>query len=100
MGSTMTSERFEKNYRNQQKLKCGLRVKWEEFRILWGRQELNRYKANYNNTSGDGKTSCSYCGLYTEDENTFTLTAMLPKHSGRTHLSGMKVLLVCLRLYC
>ena len=66
--STMTSERFEKIYRNQQKLKCGLRVKWEEFRILWGRQELNRYKANYNNPSGDGKTSCSYCGLYTEDE--------------------------------
>ena len=69
--STMTSERFEKIYRNQQKLKCGLRVKWEEFRILWGRQELNRYKANYNNPSGDGKTSCSYCGLYTEDEKMF-----------------------------
>ena len=66
--STMTSERFNKLYKNLRKLKCGLRVKWQEFRIIWGRQELNRYKLNYNNTSGDSKTTCSYCGHYTEDE--------------------------------
>ena len=33
-----------------------------------GRQELNRYKANYSNTRGDNKTTCSYCGHYIEDE--------------------------------
>ena len=33
--STMISERFDKLYKNQMKLKCGLRVKWEELRILW-----------------------------------------------------------------
>ena len=64
----MTSERFDKLYKNQSKLRCGLRTKWEEFRILWGRQELNRYKANYSNTRGDNKTTCSYCGHYVEDE--------------------------------
>ena len=66
--TTMTSERFDKLYKNQSKLRCGLRIKWEEFRILWGRQELNRYKANYSNTRGDNKTTCSYCGHYIEDE--------------------------------
>merc|ERR1712120_94545 len=66
--STMTSERFEKIYRNQQKLKCGLRVKWEEFRILWGRQELNRYKSMYANQGGDMSTACSYCREEIETE--------------------------------
>ena len=66
--TTMTSERFDKVYKNQSKLRCGLRTKWEEFRILWGRQELNRYKENYSNMRGDNKTTCSYCGHYIEDE--------------------------------
>ena len=64
---TMTSERFDKLYRKLGKLKCGLRVKWQEFRIIWGRQELNRYKAIYNNPR-DSITTCSYCGQYTENE--------------------------------
>ena len=34
---TFTSERFDKLYRNISKLKCNLRVKYEDFRILWGR---------------------------------------------------------------
>ena len=65
--TTMTSERFDKFYRRLGKLRCGLRVKWQEFRIIWGRQELNRYKAIYNNPE-DSITTCSYCGHYTEDE--------------------------------
>ena len=66
--STFTPERFDKLYRNQSKLRCGLRIKYEELRVLWGRQELNRYKSKYNNLRGDNKTSCSYCGQFIEDE--------------------------------
>jgi len=66
--TTYTSERFEKVYKNQSKLRCGLRIKYEELRIIWGRQELNRYKSKYNNFRGDNNTSCSYCNQSIEDE--------------------------------
>ena len=49
---TFTSERFDKLYRNISKLKCNLRVKYEDFRILWGRQELNHYKSLYSSLPG------------------------------------------------
>ena len=48
-------------YRNQSKLRCNLRVKYEEFRILWGRQELNRYKSKYAALKGGNSVACSYC---------------------------------------
>ena len=48
-------------YKNQKKLRCNLRVKYEEFRILWGRQELNRYKAKYSALKGGNSVACSYC---------------------------------------
>ena len=48
-------------YRNQSKLRCNLRVKYEELRILWGRQELNRYKSKYAALKGGNSVACSYC---------------------------------------
>ena len=45
--TTYNATRWDNLYRNQSRLKCNLRVKYEEFRILWGRQELNRYKDKY-----------------------------------------------------
>ena len=53
--------RWDQLYKNQSNLRCSLRVKYEEFRILWGRQELNRYKSRYANLGGDSSTACSYC---------------------------------------
>ena len=65
---TFTSERFNKLYRNISKLKCNLRVKYEDFRILWGRQELNHYKDLYTSLPGGNSTMCSYCAQETETE--------------------------------
>ena len=65
---TFTSERFDKLYRNISKLKCNLRVKYEDFRILWGRQELNHYKDLYISLPGGNSTMCSYCAQETETE--------------------------------
>ena len=47
-------------------------MKYEELRIIWGRQELNRYKSRYANlVATNNSTLCSYCGQ--EDENEFHL---------------------------
>ena len=44
---TMTDSRWNSVYKNLSLLKCNLRVKYEEWRIAWGRQELNRDKRHY-----------------------------------------------------
>ena len=54
-------------YRNQGKLRCKLRIKYEEWRIIWGRQELNRYKDKYAPLKGGNSTRCSYCRDAVED---------------------------------
>ena len=59
--TTYNATRWDQLYKNQSNLRCSLRVKYEEFRILWGRQELNRYKSRYANLGGDSSTACSYC---------------------------------------
>ena len=60
--------RWNSIYRNQGKLRCNLRVKYEEWRIIWGRQELNRYKDKYAPLKDGNSTACSYCRTRVEDE--------------------------------
>ena len=66
--TTYNSDRFNKIYRNLSRLKCNLRVKYEELRIIWGRQELNKYKSVYANQGPTNNTQCSYCAQDTETE--------------------------------
>ena len=66
--TTYNATRWDNLYRNQSRLKCNLRVKYEEFRILWGRQELNRYKDKYAILKSGNSVACSYCHLVTETE--------------------------------
>ena len=67
--TTYNSDRFDKVYRNLSRLRCNLRVKYEELRIIWGRQELNRYKSRYANLgAANNSTRCSYCDQETENE--------------------------------
>ena len=66
--TTYNQKRWDSLYRNQAKLRCGLRVKYEEFRILWGRQELNHYKSRYASLQGGNSTACSYCNQDIETE--------------------------------
>ena len=66
--TTYNQKRWDSLYRNQAKLRCGLRVKYEEFRILWGRQELNHYKSRYASLQGGNSTACSYCNQNIETE--------------------------------
>ena len=66
--TTFNSDRFNKIYRNLSRLKCNLRVKYEELRIIWGRQELNKYKSVYANQGPANNTQCSYCAQDTETE--------------------------------
>ena len=60
--------RWDAVYRNQGRLRCNLRIKYEEWRIIWGRQELNRYKDKYAPLKGGNSTRCSYCREEVEDE--------------------------------
>ena len=64
---TMTDSRWDSVYRNMGRLRCNLRIKYEEWRIAWGRQELNRYKVHY---PGCDLLSakCSYCHTAMETE--------------------------------
>ena len=57
--ATYNSDRFDKIYQNISRLRCGLRVKYEELRIIWGRQELKRYKSRYANQGAGNSTACA-----------------------------------------
>ena len=63
------STRWDNLYKNHSRLRCNLRVKYEEWRILWGRQELNRYKNKYAILKDGNSTACSYCRSEVETEN-------------------------------
>ena len=67
--TTYNSDRFDKVYRNLSRLRCDLRVKYEEHRIIWGRQELNKYKSLYANLGVNNNTQCSYCAQEIETEH-------------------------------
>ena len=64
---TMTDKRWDSVYRSLGRLRSNLRIKYEEWRIAWGRQELNRDKVSY--PGGDlQSTKCSYCNTAKETE--------------------------------
>ena len=66
--NSLSESRWQKIYKNQSSLRCNLRVKYEEYRIIWGRQELNRDRAKYTFREGQTDTLCSYCMMEEESE--------------------------------
>ena len=56
-----------KIYRNYSKLKVNYRVKYQEWRIIWKRQELNHFKSKYDQ-SGNSNINCTFCLEKTETE--------------------------------
>ena len=64
---TMTSKRWDRVYKNISSMRCNLRIKYEEWRIAWGRQELNRDRAHYMGFTSRN-TCCSYCNGSIESE--------------------------------
>ena len=66
--TTYNDTRWDSLWKNHSKLRCNLRVKYEEYRVLWGRQELNRYKDKYAPLPGGNSVACSYCHEVTETE--------------------------------
>ena len=62
------AKRWDNIYRNLSRLKCNKRVKYEEWRIVWGRQELNRYKDKYVLLKSGNSVACSYCQVEIENE--------------------------------
>ena len=63
----MSESRWESVYKNLSRLKCNLRIKYEEWRIAWGRQELNRDKIHYPGCTTQS-AKCSYCTSSVETE--------------------------------
>ena len=66
--TTYSEARWDNIYRNQGKLRCNRRIWYEEWRVMWGRQELNKYKDKYAPLKGGNATSCSYCQGDVENE--------------------------------
>ena len=64
----MTNERWDKVYRNFAALKTNFRVKFQEFRIIWARQELQKYWLYYGKPGEMNDPSCSYCKEEIETE--------------------------------
>ena len=65
---TMTEKRWDNVYKNLSKVKCNLRIRYQEWRIAWGRQELNRDKLHYQ--GGNLQVAkCSYCNRELETEH-------------------------------
>ena len=57
----MTEARWDSVYRNFSRLKTNFRVKFQEFRIIWARQELLKYRLRYCREGEDDDPHCSYC---------------------------------------
>ena len=55
-------------YLNFSRMKTNFRVKFQEFRILWFRQELRKYKQYYAMDDNDRCPMCSYYKKEIEDE--------------------------------
>ena len=64
----MSEPRWNSVYKSLSLLKCNLRIKYEEWRIAWGRQELNRDKRHYPGCTSQS-TKCSYCNSSVETEH-------------------------------
>ena len=65
---TMSEPRWNSVYKSLSLLRCNLRIKYEEWRIAWRRQELNRDKRHYPGCTSQS-TKCSYCNSAVETEN-------------------------------
>ena len=65
--SNMTDLRWDAVYRNFSRLRTNYRVKFQEFRIIWARQELRKYRLLYSR-EGDDDPFCSYCKSEIESE--------------------------------
>ena len=66
--TTYSDIRWDSLWKNHSRLRCNLRVKFEEWRVLWGRQELNHYKDKYAPLPGGNSVACSYCHNEIETE--------------------------------
>ena len=66
--TTYNNTRWDNLWKKFSKLRCNLRVKYEEYRVLWGRQELNKYKDKYAPLPGGNSVACSYCHEVIETE--------------------------------
>ena len=56
----MTEARWDSVYRNFSRLKTNFRVKFQEFRIIWARQELLKYRLQY---CQEGEGNDPHCSL-------------------------------------
>ena len=65
--SHMTDSRWDAVYKNFSRLRTNYRVKFQEFRIIWARQELRKYRLLYHR-EGDEDPFCSYCKCEIESE--------------------------------
>ena len=64
----MTSARWDCVYRNFAALRTNFRVKFQEFRVIWNRQELQKYRLHYGRPGDNNDPDCSYCGGEVETE--------------------------------
>ena len=64
----MTDARWDAVYKNFSRLRTNLRVKFQEFRIIWARQELLKYRTLYCREGEDPLPHCSYCQVDIETE--------------------------------
>ena len=64
----MTDARWDAVYKNFSRLRTNLRVKFQEFRIIWARQELLKYRTLYCREGEDPLPYCSYCQVDIETE--------------------------------
>jgi len=64
----MTDARWDCVYRNFAALRTNFRVKFQEFRVIWNRQELRKYRLHYGRPGDDNDPDCSYCGGEVETE--------------------------------
>ena len=55
-------------YSNFSGMKTNFRLKFQEFRIIWFRQELRKYRQFYARDNHDRCPMCSYCKVEIEDE--------------------------------
>ena len=64
----MTEARWDSVYRNFATLRTNYRVKFQEFRVIWARQELQKYRLYYGRPGEENDPSCSYCSGDIENE--------------------------------
>ena len=64
----VTKAEWDAIYVNYSNLRCNLRIKFQEFRIIWQRQELAKQRCYYVRQGEDPDWTCGYCRQYLETE--------------------------------